>query len=104
MEFNATSLNVTELLVVALGLVATYMVMRKRYTSSLPLLFYFALIMFGNLADREINPYLLYAGLILAMFLRFEFMGGGFVKFVAFLTSASLVVIIYLMVSEVFSV
>lgn len=103
MEFNANSLNVTELLVVALALVATWMVVRKRYSSNLPLLFYFALIMFSNMSDREVNPYLLYAGLLLAMFLRFEFMGGGVAKLVAFMTSASLVAIIYLMMSEVFS-
>lgn len=102
MEFNATSLNITELLVVALAVVAILMVLRKRYTSNLPLLFYFVLIMFGNMSDREINPYLLYAGLMLAMVLRFEFLGGPFVKFVAFMTSASLVVIVYLMVSDVF--
>jgi hypothetical protein len=79
------------------------MVIRKRYTSSLPLLFYATLIMFGNMTDRAINPYVLYAGLLVAMFLRFEFMGGGFVKFVAFMTSASLAVILYLMVADVFS-
>ncbi len=103
MEFNPSSLNVTEILVVALAVVATLMVLRKRYSSNLPLLFYFMLMMFNNMSDRGVNPYLLYAGLILAMFLRFEFMGGNFVKVVAFLTSGSLVVIIYLMVSEVFS-
>jgi hypothetical protein len=103
MEFNPTSLNVTELLVVALAVVATLMVLRKRYSSNLPLLFYFALVMFTNMSDREVNPYILYAGLILAMFLRFEFMGGNFVKVVAFMTSGSLVAIIYMMMSEVFS-
>jgi len=102
MGFNATSLNVTEVLVMALALVAAVMVMRKRYDSNLPLLFYFALIVFSNATDREINPYLLYAGLMLAMLLRFEFMGGGFVKLVAFLTAASLAVIIFSMASEVF--
>jgi hypothetical protein len=101
--FNPTSLNVTELLVVALAVVAAMSVMRKRYSSNLPLLFYFVLVMFGNMSDRAMNPYLLYAGLILAMFLRFEFMGGGFVKLVAFLNSASLVVMIFLMVSDVFA-
>ena len=103
MAFNATSLNVTELLVVALAVVAALVVMRKRYDSNLPLLFYFVLIVFSNMSDREVNPYLLYAGLILAMILRFEFMGGGFVKFVAFMTAASLAIIIFAMVSEVFS-
>jgi hypothetical protein len=102
MEFNATPLNMTELLVAVLAVVAAIFVMRKRYDSNLPLLFYFVLIMFSNMADREINPYLLYAGLIMAMVLRFEFMGGGFVKFVAFMTATSLVVIVFAMMSEVF--
>ncbi len=100
---NPSSLNVTELLVVALAVVAAMTVLLKRYSSNMPLLFYFVLVMFGNMSEREINPYVLYAGLVMAMFLRFEFMGGGFVKVVAFMTSASLVVIIYLMVSDVFA-
>lgn len=103
MGFNDSSVNVTELLVAVLAVIATMMVMRKRYHSNMPLLFYFVLIMFSNATEREINPYLLYAGLILAMFLRFEFMGGGFVKFVAFMTASSLVIVIYLMMAEVFS-
>src|ERR1700744_174354 len=100
---NPSSLNVTELLVVARAVVAAMTVLRKRYSSNMPLLFYFVLVMFGNMSDREINPYILYAGLVMAMFLRFEFMGGGFVKMVAFMTSASLVVIISLMMSDVFA-
>jgi hypothetical protein len=103
MEFSASSLNITELLVVALAVVAAIVVMRKRYDSNMPLLFYFVLVLFGNMSDRAINPYLLYAGLIMAMILRFEFMGGNFIKFVAFMTAASLVVIICVMVSAVFS-
>jgi len=101
MEFNATSLNVTEVLVICLAVVAAMMVMRKRYDSNVPLLFYFVLVMFNNMSDRGVNPFLLYAGLILALLLRFEFMGGGFAKFVAFLATASLGVIIWMMMAEV---
>lgn len=103
MEFNATSLNVTEILVVALAVVALFMVLRKRYSSNLPLLFYFALILFTDATERGVNPYVLYAGLVFAMFLRFEFMGGTLVKLVAFMTTASLLVITYLMMSDVFT-
>jgi hypothetical protein len=103
MEFNATSLNVTELLVIALAVVAAIMVMRKRYDSNIPLLFYFILVMFNNMSDRGTSPYLLYAGLILALLLRFEFMGGGFAKLVAFLTTATLGITIWMMMSEVFA-
>src|SRR5579863_10399263 len=101
MEFNPTSLNVTEVLVISLALAAAIILMRKRYDSNLPLLFYFVLVMFNNMSDRGVNPYLLYTGLILALVLRFEFMGGSFAKFVAFLNTASLVVIIWMMMAEV---
>ena len=101
MEFNATSLNVTEVLVICLAVVATMMVIRKRYESNIPLLFYFVLVLFSNMSDRGANPFLLYTGLILALLLRFEFMGGGFAKFVAFLATASLGIIIWTMMAEV---
>ena len=101
MEFNPTSLNVTEVLIIALALVAAIVVMKKHYDSNLPLLFYFVLVIFNNSADRGVNPYLLYSGLIMALLLRFEFMGGAVAKFVAFLTAASLGVIIWLMMGEV---
>jgi hypothetical protein len=101
MEFNATSLNVTEMLVVSLAAVSAILVIRKRYDSNVPLLFYFVLVMFADMSDRGVNPYLLYTGLILALLLRFEFMGGGFAKLVAFLTAASLGIIIWVMMSDV---
>jgi|SRR4051794_14280790 hypothetical protein len=103
MEFSATSTNITEILVAALAIVALALLMRKRYDSNLPLLFYFVLIVFMNMSDRELNPYLLYFGLITALVLRFEFMGTGFAKFVAILTTGSLGLIIWSMMSEVFA-
>jgi hypothetical protein len=103
MQFNATSLNVTEVLVIALAVVAAVLVMRKRYDSNLPLLFYLVLVLFNDSSQRGVNPYILYVGLILALLLRFEFMGGGVAKLVAILTAASLGVIIWMMTAEVLS-
>jgi hypothetical protein len=100
-DFTATSTNITELLVVTLAVVSVVMLMRKRYDSNVPLLFYIVVIAFGSFTDRSLNPYLLYTGLITALLLRFEFMGGGFAKTVAFLTTASLCVIIVFMVADV---
>ena len=101
MEFNPTSLNVTEVLVISLAVISAILLMRKRYDSNLPLLFYLVLVLFNDMSDRGVNPYLLYTGLILALLLRFEFMGGAVAKLVAFLTTASLGVIIWLMMAEV---
>jgi predicted tellurium resistance membrane protein TerC len=102
MEFNPSPINITELLVMTLAVVAAVLiVMKKRYDTNVPLLFYFFLILFTNLSERELNPYVLYTGLALALILRFEFMGTGFAKMIAYFTAASLCVIIYLMMQDV---
>jgi hypothetical protein len=91
-----------ELLVVALAICAVVVVMRKRYTSNLPLMFYLVALVFTNLADRVVSPYLMYSGLSLALLLRFEFMGAGFAKFVAFLNGGALCAVAWAMMSDVF--
>lgn len=101
MEFNPTPTNMTELVVTVLAIVAVAFLMRKRYDSNLPLLFYFTAIIFFNATDREVNSYLLYSGLALALLLRFEFMGGGFAKFIGFLATSSLCLIIFAMMRHV---
>ena len=103
MDFSATSTNITELLVVALAVVAVVFLLRKRYDSNIPLLFYFFLVIFTNTSERSLHPALLYGGLALALLLRFEFMGTGFSKFIAFLANTAICIIIYSMVTDVFS-
>jgi hypothetical protein len=93
MEFSASSTNLTELLVACLAVVAAWLLLRKRYDSNMPLLFYFAVIMFNSMTEREVNPYLLYTGVVLAMLLRFEFMGTSFAKVVAMFSTAALCII-----------
>jgi hypothetical protein len=100
-EFSATSTNITELLVVTLAIVSAILLIRKRYDSNVPLLFYVVLIAFYSFTDRSLNPYLLYTGLVMTLLLRFEFMGGGFAKTVAFLSTASLCLIIVSMMADV---
>jgi hypothetical protein len=101
MYFNASPTNMTELLVVCLAVVAIFMLVRKRYDSNLPLLFYFLAVVFTNAFDRPVNPAILYGGLAFCLLLRFEFMGSGISKLVAFLANAGLVVMIWVMMSDV---
>jgi|SRR5581483_8430340 len=100
MYFNPTPTNMTEILVVAIAVVAVFMLIRKRYDSNLPLLFYFVAVIFTNAADRPVNPTIMYGGLAFCLLLRFEFMGSGFSKFVAFLANAGLVLMIWVMMSD----
>ena len=101
MYFNATPTNMTELLVVCLAVVAIIMLMRKRYDSNIPLLFYSLAVMFTNGADRQVHPLILYGGLAFCLLLRFEFMGKKISKLVAFMANAGLVAMIWVMMGDV---
>ena len=86
---------------VCLAVVSVVMLLKKRYDSNLPLLFYSLAVLFTNGADRPVQPVILYGGLAFCLLLRFEFMGSGFSKFVAFLANAGLVAMIWVMMSDV---
>jgi hypothetical protein len=101
-EFDANSQNISALLVVALAMVAMSILMRKKYDSNLPLLFFFVTLIFSNVSDMSVNPYLMVAGVALALVLRFEFMNPVFTKLVAGLTTVSMGVIVYVFLVEVF--
>ena len=91
MYFDATSANMTKLLVVALAIVAIVMLMRGRYASNMPLLFcVIALIRALSAGDRPTDSLILFVGLAFALILRFEFMGKGFTKFIALATGAAI--------------
>lgn len=102
MDFQGTPLNMTELLVAVLAAVAAFMMIRKKYDSNLPLLFYFVAVVFTNLTDREVNPYLLYSGLAFALLLRFEFMNQGFAKIISFFATGAICLTIWVLVHEAF--
>ena len=102
MDFDANSENITELLVAALAIVSMVLLMKKKYDSNLPLLFYFVALIFTNMSDRSVNPYLMVAGLAFALLLRFEFLNPGFTKVMAGLTTISMGVIVYVFLVEVF--
>jgi len=90
MYFDPTPMNMTMLLVVALAVIAVVVLVRGRYGSNLPLLFYAVSLVMAVTTDRGLNIYVQYIGLSLALLLRFEFMSKGFTKFVAFLTGAAI--------------
>ncbi len=102
MEFNATSENITTLLVASLAVLAMVFLMRKKYDSNLPLFFYFIALIFTNMTDKTVNPYLMLVGLAFALLLRFEFMNAGFSKVVAFFAMSSMGLIVYVFLVEVF--
>jgi hypothetical protein len=102
MDFQATPLNITTILVIALAVIALTYLFRGRYDSNVPLLFYSATLLLTTLTDRSLNAYLLYSGIALALVLRFEFMGKGFAKFINVLTTAAIGLIVLSFLDQVF--
>ena len=101
MHFDATPTNMTEVLVVVLALVSIVMLMRKRYDSNLPLLFYFVALGFTSLFDRPVDPLIMYGSFGFALMLRFEFMNAGITKFIAFGAATGLCLMVYEMMADV---
>jgi len=102
MYFDATPINMTIILVVALAIIAIVLLLRGRYNSNLPLLYYSAALAVNSLADRGLSPYLLYSGIAFALILRFEFMGKSFTKFIGFMTSLAIGLTVVVFLDQVF--
>jgi hypothetical protein len=102
MYFDATPLNMTTMLVVALAVVALVLLLKGRYDSNVPLLFYGVTVGLISATDRSLDPYLLCAGIAFALVLRFEFMGKGFTKFVGILNTLAIGLIVAVFLDQVF--
>ncbi len=102
MYFDATPMNMTILLVVALAIIAIALLMRGRYNSNVPLLYYSAALALTTLTDRGLSPMLLYSGIAFALILRFEFMGKGFTKFIGIANSITMSLTVLVFLDQVF--
>ncbi len=90
MSFIPTSTNMVAVLVSSLAFIGIWMLLRKRYDSNVPLIFYFFALPFTFIAQRPVHPGILYGGLGFALMLRFEFMGSGFTRFISLLAAGAL--------------
>jgi hypothetical protein len=102
MNFDATPLNITTLLVSALAIAALSFLIKGRYDSNLPLLFYAATLLLTSTTDRSLNIYLLYSGIAAALVLRFEFMGKGFTKFIGIVNSSAIALVLISFFEDMF--
>lgn len=99
MYFNATPVNMTALLICCIAVVSIVMLIRQKYNTNLPLMFYFFALVFANSFDRPVDPFMMYGGLAFVLLLRFEFMGPGFTKLIAFCANVGLGLMIWSMLS-----
>ena len=95
-------MNMTIMLVVALAIIAIFLLSRGRYDSNLPLLYYSAAMALTLMSDRGLPLMLLYSGIAFALVLRFEFMGKGFTKFVGVVNSLAIGLTVLVLLNDVF--
>ena len=94
--------TVSTMLVIALGVVTLWLLVRGHHHSNLPLLFFAAVFVLINFTEYSVNSLLLYSGVGLALVLRFEFMGKGFTKFISLLTTAAIGLVAFLLLDQIF--
>ncbi len=81
MEFAATPFNLTTclLLIFTVGLIVFRFT--RRIDSNWPLVYYFLLVLYSKGFAGSLDPRWVYAAVVTALFLRFEFMGGWVTRF-----------------------
>ena len=93
--FDATPVNFTLMLVLALGVWAVHSASKQRVDVNVPLIFYAVILLFNRLADKGLNVPLILAGIVLASLVRFEFLNKGFIKWISFAQIGIIILILW---------
>lgn len=93
--FDATPINFTLMLVLALGCWAVESASKQRVDVNVPIVFYTVILVFNRLSDKGLSVPLILSGLALACLIRFEFLNKSFIKWITYLQIAVLILIIW---------
>ncbi len=104
MGFNSSPFNVSTMLLLAFACLVVYVRTKGYGDSNIPL-FYYAVAVYYVIAYGDwtnLPPLLVYASLVLALILRFEFMNAGFRKAITTAECCALAGIMYYNLATVF--
>ncbi|MGH9673875.1 MAG: hypothetical protein ACRD44_11900 [Bryobacteraceae bacterium] len=87
--------NVTTGVMVLLSAFTIFTRFRFRVDHNWPLVYYLAVFAYHIWAPESLNPWVIYAGVVVTLLLRFEFMGGGFLKFMRAIDLGTLALLTY---------
>jgi len=73
-----TPTNITTAIMLGLTLWLLIGRFRVRHDSNWPLFYYLALVAYHQAFPGALNSYVIYTGVLIALFFRFEFVGGWF--------------------------
>ncbi|MBI4903276.1 MAG: hypothetical protein HY820_06565 [Acidobacteria bacterium] len=97
-----TAFNITTLIMLALTVWSINSRYRTRLENNWPLFYYLGLVLYTRKFDTVLEFNYVLLAIICATLLRFEFLGGWFVKVLQFVETAILVYVIIRFISAVF--
>jgi hypothetical protein len=95
MRLRTTDLGVLSIIVFLITLWLLFARPGMRSESNWPLFYYLGLVAYVRTVGSFIEPYVVYASVITAMLIRFEFLSTGFVKFLRFIESVCLLYVLW---------
>ena len=90
-----SSFNVTTTVLIIGTFFVVYVRLMNWLDSNIPLMYYALMIAYTNGLEERLSPFVIYAGMALALLLRFEFMNHALTRFVKGLELSLLALIIY---------
>jgi hypothetical protein len=82
MYIRPTAFNVLTVVMMLLTAWVIWARFTKSLESSWPLVYYLGIVIYLKAFEGALDPYWVYVGVVSGLFLRFEFMGGLFLKMV----------------------
>ena len=90
-----TSFNVTTTVLIVGTLFVIYVRLMNWLDSNIPLMYYALMIAYTNGLEEHLSPSVIYAGLVLTLILRFEFMNHALTRLIKTLEISLLSLIVY---------
>lgn len=100
--FQPSAFNITTFLLLALTVWTIYSRYRTRLENNWPLFYYLALVAYTRKFEQVMDFNYVLVAIVCAALLRFEFLGGWFVKVLQFVETAALGYVIIRCVSSLF--
>lgn len=104
MEFAANPFNFSTTLLIAFACWVLYIRAKAPPDTNIPLIYYGVMIYYTIMYEPQVRvpPMIIYASLVLALVLRFEFMNSAFAKFIGVLEFCGIGAIIYYCLSTIY--
>jgi hypothetical protein len=96
MDVRYEAFNITTVVALACSSALVYARLRGLSDSSWPLFYYIGIVAYSMLFPGHLEQRYIYLGSVAALFLRFEFMGGAFLKFVKLVDFLTLLYFLYI--------